>query len=83
MEVLDIGLERPAIIPSTIVMMMVFIMMKILEYMRVMKDVDIGLLRPFTLIIATMEFIIVIIEVVTMVDVDKGIKIPSSLPLNI
>ena len=83
MKVLDIGLKRPAIIPSTIVMMMVFIMMKILEYMRVMKDVDIGLLRPFTLIIATMEFIIVIIEVVTMVDVDKGIKIPSSLPLNI
>ena len=36
MEVLDIGLDRPVICSTTIVMIMVFMMMEVLECVRVM-----------------------------------------------
>ena len=46
MKVLDIGLETPDIIHPTIVMVMVFLMMKVLECLQVIEDVDKGLLIP-------------------------------------
>ena len=49
MEVLDIGLERPDILPPNILMRMVFLMVKLFEYLLAMEDVDIGLLRSSTL----------------------------------
>ena len=44
MEVLNIGIKIQEIIPPTIVTMMVFLMMKVLKYLRVMEDGDIGIL---------------------------------------
>ena len=46
MEVLDIGLVIPAIIIQTISTEMVFKRVKVLECLRLMEDVDIGLLIP-------------------------------------
>ena len=46
MEVLDIGLKIPAIIPPGTILMMVFLMNKVLKCMQVVEDVGIGLLRP-------------------------------------
>ena len=83
MEVLDIGLERPAILPPTIVTMMVFLMMKVLECLQVMEDMDIGLLRKATLPIATTDLIIVVIKVVTMVEVDIGLNISAIITIAI
>ena len=45
--------------------------------MRVMEEVCIGLLRPATLPLKILEFIIV----VTMVEVDTDLKIPATLSL--
>ena len=53
MEVLDIGLEIPDILPPNILMRMVFLMMKVLEYLLVIEDMDIGLLRPSTITFRT------------------------------
>ena len=77
MEVLDIGLKIPAIFHPTIVMAMVFLMMKVFTSLREIEDVDIGLLRPATTPTTTTEFIIL----VKMMDI--GIKIPVTLPLTI
>ena len=55
MEVLDISLKRPAILPPTIITEMVFQMMKALKCLRVMKDVEIGCLRTDTLPITIAE----------------------------
>ena len=43
MKVLGIGLKRPAISPTTIVMTMVFLTVKVLECLWVMKDADLGI----------------------------------------
>ena len=43
MEVLGIGIKRQAITPPTILTTMVFMMMDLLECLRVMEDVDLGL----------------------------------------
>ena len=77
MEVLDICLVRQAILPSTIVTAMVFQMMKVLKCVWVMSDVYIGLLRPATIHLTIDEFIIV----VTMIEVDLGLKRPATLPI--
>ena len=69
----------PAILTNTILKMVVFIMMKVLKCLRVMEGLEIGLLRPYTLPIATMEFTIL----VTMVEVDLGLKRPSRTSLTI
>ena len=69
----------PAILTNTILKMVVFIMMKVLKCLRVMEGLEIGLLRPCTLPIATMEFTIL----VTMVEVDLGLKRPSRTSLTI
>ena len=58
-------------------MTVVFMMVKVLKYMRVMEDVAIGILRPVTIPIITSEFI----TVVTMVDVDVCLNIPATLSL--
>ena len=46
MEFLDIGLWRPSILPTTILITMVFMMMKVLECLRVMEYMDIGINTP-------------------------------------
>ena len=76
MEVLDILLKRPAIILPTIVTMMVFLMIESLKCMRVKEDLDLDLLRKATLNIEIVEFI----TVMMMVEVDIGLKRPSTLP---
>ena len=53
MEVLDIGIKRSAIITHTIVMVMVFMIRRVLDCMRVMEDMGIGLLITYTLYIST------------------------------
>ena len=68
---------RPAILPPTIVTTTVSPMMKVLQCLRVMEDVDIGLLIPATIPLAVADFIIL----VTMVDVDLGLKRPATISL--
>ena len=46
---MDIVIERPAILPPTIVMTMVSLIMKVLKFIRVTEDMDMGLLRPKTI----------------------------------
>ena len=79
MKLLDIGLTRLAILPPTIITMMIFQMMKVLKFLQVMEDVEIGLLIPETLPLAIAEFIIV----VAMLDIDIGLKRTATLPLAI
>ena len=81
MELLDIALERPAIIFLTTIIMMVFMMMKVLECLSVMEDVDICLLRQTTIPLEVLEIIIVVIEVVMMLYVDMGLLRKATLPL--
>ena len=81
MEFLDIGIDRPAILPPTILITMVFLMMELLNCLWVMEDVDIGLYMPSTLHLAIMEFIIVVIKVVTTIEFGIGIKRQATLPL--
>ena len=108
-EVLEIDIERPAILPLAIVTKMVFMIMKVLKCIRVMEDLDIYILIPATLPLSIMEFIIVVkmvevytclkrtanlplvivefikvlIKVATMVEVDIGINIPSTITISI
>ena len=78
-EFLDIDTERPATLPPTIVMAVVFLMKKLLECLRVMEDVDIGIFMPDDLPMTILEFIIV----VTMIEVYISLKRLSTLPLSI
>ena len=80
MELLDISIKIPAILLTTTVMTMVFLMIKVLECLWVIGDVDMGLLGLANITIAIVEFIIVVIKVVTMVEVGIGLKIPATLP---
>ena len=48
-----------------------------------MEGVDIGILRPVTLHISITEFIIAVIEVVTVVEADIGPKRSANIPLAI
>ena len=50
-----------------------------LEFLRLMEGVDMGLLRPYTLPIVILEFIVV----TNMVEVDIVLKRPANLPLKI
>ena len=68
MEILDIILKIPAIIPPIILMMVVFLMMQVLECLWLMEYANIGLLRPYTFPLAIVEFNMVLIEVVTIID---------------
>ena len=83
MEFLDIGINIPSVIPLAIVMTMLFMMMKLLECLKLMEDVDIGLLRPSTLPIKIVEFIIVVIELVMMIEVGIFLNRPSTTHLSI
>ena len=82
MEVLYIGLKKPSIIPSTILMTMVSMMMKVLECLHVMEGVDIRLLIPSTFSPVIVEFIIVMIKVVSVVEVSICIKRPGPISHN-
>ena len=62
MKVLDIGLERPSIHPTTIVTMMVFMMAEVFKCMRVMEDMALGLRILAILPRASVEFIVVVIK---------------------
>ena len=79
MEVLDIGLVIPAIIPPTSVTMIVFQWMKFFECLMVMEDLDIGLLIPDTLPLATAEFLMLVM----MLEMCLGLKRPTTLPVAI
>ena len=82
-EILDIGLEIPSICPPILVTTMVFMIMKVLECLRVMEDVAISLKRLASIIIATVEFIVMVNKAVMMGEVYIGLKIPATLPLEI
>ena len=62
-------------------MMMVFLIVEVLECVRLIEDMDLGLKRLATLPIAIMENISMVIEVVIMEEVDIGINIPATLNL--
>ena len=70
MEVLDIGLTIPAILPPTIVTTMVFQRMRVLKCLREMEYGDIVIVRPASYPLSILEFIIVVM----MVEVDIGLK---------
>ena len=76
---MDIGLNRPAIIPPTIVTTMEFLMMELLKCLWVMENVDRGLLRSATLPLAIADFI----TVVMMVEVNLDLNRPATLPITI
>ena len=52
---------------------------KVLKFLWVSKDVDIGLLRPATLSLVVVEYIVVVM----LVEVGLGHKKPATLPLAI
>ena len=79
MEVYDIGIVRTDILPPTIVTTMLFLVIKVLKYLCVMEDTEIGLLRPATLPLAIAEFIIAVM----MVEVNLGLNRPATLYLAI
>ena len=79
MEVLYISINIPAIIPLTIVTTIVFLMTKVLKCLRVMENMDIGILRISTLPLAITDFIIA----VTTRELYLGLNIPVTLPLKI
>ena len=56
-------------LPTTIVMKMVCLLMKVLKCLQVTEDVDIGFLTLATINQSIMEFIIVVIKVVTMLEI--------------
>ena len=58
-------------------------MIEVLECLRAMEDMDLGLKRPATLNISIMEFIVVVIKVVMMEEVDIGLKRPATITLEI
>ena len=60
-------------------MMILFLMMKVLQCLQVMEDAKIVLLVPSTIPIEIAKFIIL----VTMVEVDLGLKILATLFLTI
>ena len=66
MEVLDIGLKRPSILPPNIFTAMVFLMMEVLERLQVTEEVDLGLKRLAIIPHTVVEFIVVVHEVVMM-----------------
>ena len=70
---------RPAILPPTIITRMIFVIMKVLNYLQVTEDVGIGLLIRANLTLAITEFIIA----VPMVEVDLGIKRQATLFITI
>ena len=68
---------KPAIITLANVTTVVFLMIKCLQFLWVMEDMNTGLLIPATLPLAITVFIIV----VTMLDMDIDLKRPATLSL--
>ena len=56
-------------------------MMKVLDCLLLIEDVDLGLKKPATLPISIVEFITVVIKVVIMEEVDIGLKRPANIPI--
>ena len=83
MEVLDIDLKIPAISPPTIVMKMVFLMLKVLGCLRLMDDIYLGINITATIPIEIVDFIDVVLKLVKMEKVDICLKIKYNLPLAI
>ena len=79
MKVYDISLLIPAIILTTFIATMKFLMKKVLRCLWVMEYMDIGILRTATLYLVITDVIIAVI----MAEVDLGHKIPSTLSLSI
>ena len=75
--VLDIDIEIPYIIPPTITTTMLFLMTKVLNFLRLMEDMDIYILITATFTLSIMEFIIV----TNMLEVYTCIKRPANFPL--
>ena len=70
---------RPDILPPTIIMTMVSVIMKVLKYLQVMEDVNIGILIPATIPIVKLEFI----TAMMMKEMDLGIKRPGTIVIAI
>ena len=77
MEEYDIGIMRTYIIPPTVVTTIKFLNKKLLKCLRLIKDVEIGILIPAALPIVITEVIIVVI----LVDMHLGLKISATIPL--
>ena len=83
MEILGIGIKIPAISSLTIIMTMVFLIITFLEFLWVTEEVDLCLKRPANIPLIILNFIVVVIKVVMVEDLDCGLKIPSTLTLSI
>ena len=83
MEVLDIGIKRPVILPPTIIMIMVFMTMEVLDCILELYSPYLGLNISATLPLSIVEFIVKVIEVATMKDIDFGLMRPTTIPLSI
>ena len=79
MEFLDFDIYRPDILPLIIAITMVFMTIKVFKCLRIMEDLDIGLLIQVNITLEILEFIIVVL----MVEVDIGIMRPATHPLKI
>ena len=62
-----------------VLMMMVFLVMGVLECLWLMEEVVLSINKPSTLPLAIVDFILVVIKVVTMEEVYFGIKRPAAL----
>ena len=58
-------------------------MVEVLDCLRVMEDVDLGIKIPATLTLTIVEFIVVVIKVLTMGYLNICLKIPDYVPLAI
>ena len=56
--------------------------MEVLECMWVTEEMDLGLKKPATITLKTMEFIVKAIGVVTMEEAELGLKRPATLTLS-
>ena len=81
MEVLYIYHEIPGICFTKIITKMLFLTMKVLEFLQGMEDVDLVLKIPANLPISIVEFFVVVIAMVLMLEVDIGLNSPDNLPL--
>ena len=64
-EALDIGIKRPGIHTPTIIMVMIFMIMKVLDCLQVIEDVGIVLLIPISKASVTTHIEIAFLVVLT------------------
>ena len=62
-------------------MTVLFMMMKLLEFLQMIQGVDTNIMIPDNIPLVIVEFIIVLIKIVMMVDLDIGFNRPLNLTI--